>query len=186
METTTTKTPEELIKEEKLAKRREVDAAKRAEAKQKTIDEKPTVVEPVVAKTKEEIIEAAKVAKNQVEIYNLFGKEMKKADYFYKGVVPTGFRGTCGKPVDREELIEVFHKVFKPNDNVLFYKQTDKEVYLVIIPIKYSTEIGDFNDSLNGDFQKHAISFLSEGSVNIDTMRQKLERINKFVKYSDR
>jgi hypothetical protein len=76
--------------------------------------------------------------------------------------------------------------VFKPEDNILFYKQVDKEVYLVIIPIKYSVSIGDFNDSMDGDFQKHAISFLDEGSVNLDTLRQKLERIIKFVKYTDR
>ena len=68
----------------------------------------------------------------------------------------------------------------------MFYKQADKEVYLVIIPIKNATTIGDFNNSFEGDFQKHAISFLNEGSVNLDTLRQKLEKINKFVKYTDR
>jgi len=131
-------------------------------------------------------LEDAEKAKNEVKLYNLFGKEVPIEKYFFKGTVPAGFIGTCGKPVDREDLIELFHKVFKPKDNILFYRQLDKEVYIVIIPIKYSTEIGDFNDSLDGDFQKHAISFLSEGSVNLDTMRQKLERIQKFVNYSDR
>ena len=131
--------------------------------------------------------EKARQAKNnEVILKNVFGKEMNKKEYFYKGIVPAGFEGTCGNIVDREELITVFHKVFKPADNILFYKQADKEVYIVIIPIKYSTEIGDFNDSLDGAFQKHAISFLSEGSVNPDTLRKKLERINKFVNYSDR
>lgn len=117
---------------------------------------------------------------------NLFGKEMLLKDYFFNGVVPAGFEGTCGKPVDREDLIDLFHKVFKPSDNILFYKQLDKEVYIVIVPIKYSDSIGEFNNSIDGDFQKHAISFLNEGSVNLDTMRQKLERIKTFVKYSDR
>ncbi len=68
----------------------------------------------------------------------------------------------------------------------MFYKQTDKEVYLIIVPLKYSDSVGDKHDSMDGDFQKHAISFLSEGSVNIDSLRQKLERIVKFVKYNDR
>ena len=124
--------------------------------------------------------------KDKLVLKNVLGKEVKKEDYFYKGVVPAGFKGTCGNPVDREDLVELFHKVFKPKDNILFYKQQDKEVYIVIIPIKYSTSIGDFNDSIEGDFQKHAISFLTEGSVNLDTMRKKLERINNFVNYSDR
>jgi hypothetical protein len=127
-----------------------------------------------------------KVAKKSILLRNTAGKEMKEADYFFGGTAPAGFESTCGKPVDREDLVEVFDKVFNPSDNILFYKQADREVYLVIIPIKYATTIGDFNNSFEGDFQKHAISFLNEGSVNLDTLKQKLQRINKFVKYSDR
>jgi len=163
----TTKTPEELKKE---ADAKAAKAKKDAEAKE--------------AKAKKE--EEDKIAKNKVVLKNVLGKEVPTTDYFYKDITPPGFVGTCGKSVDREDLIDVFHKVFKPADNILFYKQLDKEVYIVIIPIKYATSIGDFNDSLDGDFQKHAISFLTEGSVNLDSMRQKLERINKFVNYSDR
>lgn len=124
--------------------------------------------------------------KTKIVIKNTSGKAVPIADYFYKGIVSPGFEGTCGRPVDREDLLEVFNKVFRPEDNILFYKQSDKEVYLVIVPIKYSSSIGDFNDSMDGDFQKHAISFLNEGSVNIDTLRQKLEKIKTFVKFSDR
>ena len=131
-------------------------------------------------------LEDAKIAKNTVKLKNVLGKEVPSKNYFYNGITPAGFVGACGKSVDREDLVGLFHKVFKPSDNILFYKQLDKEVYIVIIPIKYSTEIGDFNDSFGGDFQKHAISFLSEGSVNLDTMRKKLERIKTFVNYSDR
>jgi len=123
---------------------------------------------------------------NKSILRNVLGKEVPEKDYFYKGIVPSGFLGTCGKPVDREDLITLFHKVFKKDDNILFYKQADKEVYIVIVPIKYATEVGESEDSIDGDFQKHAISFLDEGSVNLDTMRKKLERVNKFVKYSDR
>ena len=91
----------------------------------------------------------------------------------------------CGKPVDREDLLEVFNKIFRPEDNVLFYKSIDKEVYLIIVPIKYSTTIGEFNNSSEGDFQKHAISFLTEGSVNIDTLKMKLRRIIPFCKFAE-
>ena len=147
------------------------------------METKPKVAPVELKKVAEKVVK--KVTK-KVILKNALGKEVPAADYFYKNIVPHGFEGTCGKPVDREDLIEVFHKVFKPKDNILFYKQTDKEVYLVVIPMKYSTSIGDFNDSVDGDFQKHAISFLNEGSVNLDTMRQKLERIKNFVDYSDR
>lgn len=143
-------------------------------------EEEKNVEEPKVEKP------AVKKPKGKSILRNVLGKEVPEEDYFYKGIVPPGFLGTCGSPVDREDLLTVFNKVFKPEDNILFYRQADKEVYIVIIPIKYATEIGDFNDSIEGDFQKHAISFLNEGSVNTDTLRQKLERINKFVKYTDR
>jgi len=124
--------------------------------------------------------------KIDVVLKNTQGKEVKIEDYFFEGVILPSFEGTCGKPVEREELLNVFNKVFKPEDNILFYKQADKEVYLVIVPIKYSTDIGEHNNSIVGDFQKHAISFLNEGQVNPDTLRQKLEKIQKFVKYTDR
>jgi len=124
------------------------------------------------------------VAKSSIK--NTFGKEVPEADYFFEGKIPSGFVGTCGKPVDREDLLEVFNKVFDPADNFLFYKSLDKEVYLVIVPIKNSTTIGEFNNSFAGDFQKHAISFLNEGSVNVDTLRAKLKRIIPFCKFTNR
>jgi hypothetical protein len=138
------------------------------------------VTEPVA------VVKPAAAVKPKVILKNTKGKEVPIADYFYKGLLSSGFEGTCGNPVDREDLLDVFNKVFRPEDNLLFYKQADKEVYLVIVPIKYSVSIGDFNDSMEGDFQKHAISFLTEGSVNLDTLRQKLEKIKNFVKYTDR
>jgi hypothetical protein len=134
----------------------------------------------------EKVEKVEKVKKLEIDLKNTSGKSVKPSDYFFGGIVPAGFEGTCGKPVDREDVLSVFNKVFKPEDNILFYKQTDKEVYLVIIPIKYSTDIGEFNNSIEGDFQKHAISFLNEGSVNLDTLKLKLDRIQKFVKYTDR
>ncbi|MCK5020313.1 MAG: hypothetical protein KAS32_24960 [Candidatus Peribacteraceae bacterium] len=168
------------VADAKKVEDKKVADAKKAEAKKVAEDKKVTDKKVVVVK-KEKEVEVEKVV-----LINVLGKEVPCEDYFFKGIVPPGFKGTCGRAVDREDLVDLFHKVFKPSDNVLFYRQLDKEVYIVIIPIKYSTAIGDFNDSIDGDFQKHAISFLNEGSVNLDTMRKKLERINNFVNYSDR
>jgi hypothetical protein len=136
---------------------------------------------------KDIIVEKKEVkAKKSIILKNTSGKEVDIKDYFYNGIVPPGFEGTCGKAVDREDLIGVFNKTFKPEDDFLFYKASDKEVYIVIVPIKYSTTIGDFNNSMDRDFQKHAISFLNEGSVNLDTLKLKLKRILPFCKFSDR
>jgi hypothetical protein len=124
--------------------------------------------------------------KSKIVLKNSVGKDVPEEDYFFGGKAPSGFVGTCGKPVDREDLLDVFNKVFRPEDNFLFYKSLDKEVYLIIVPIKYSTTIGESNNSLDGDFQKHAISFLNEGSVNLDTLRLKLNKILPFCKFKDR
>lgn len=121
-----------------------------------------------------------------VVMKNTSGEEVEPKDYFFKGVVLPSFERTCGKPVDREDLLQVFNKVFKPEDNILFYKQLDKEVYLIIVPLKYSKEVGEEQSSIVGDFQKHAISFLNEGQVNLDSLRKKLEMIKNFVSYTDR
>lgn len=135
-------------------------------------------------------VEEIKPPKKKVILKNVKGEDMKEEDYFYsttgKGEAPTFFNKVCGMPVEREDLLEVFNKVFKPEDNILFYRTTDKEVYLIIIPLKYSTIIGKEHESIDGDFQKHAISFIQEGSVNTATLRMKLERIVSFVKYTDR
>ena len=130
--------------------------------------------------------ETPKKTEPKTILRNVLGKEVSVDDYFFNGVLPTGFEVICGKPVDREELLDVFSKVFKPSDDILFYKHVDKEVYLIIIPIKYSTEIGKDKGSVDGDFQKHCLSFLTEGSVNVDSLKQKLERIVRFVNYTDR
>ena len=186
-------TTEEPKVEEKKLTPAQKGAATRAKKKAEKEAATPPVEKPVVSKSEERRQAILKgddvvpVKKEEVKfIKNNLGEDVPVADYFYKGMLSSGFKGTCGSPVSREDLLTVFHKVFKPEDNILFYKQDDKEVYIVIIPIRFSEEIGENHDSLDGDFQKHAISFLSEGQVNPDTLRQKLERIVKFVKYSDR
>ena len=148
-----------------------------------TISVEPTIpVEPVVSIENDPKVKEMK----KVLLMNTSGKEVKQKDYFFEGVMLPSFEKTCGKAVDREDLLEVFNKVFKPEDNILFYRQLDKEVYIIIVPIKYSTSIGENNNSITGDFQKHALSFLNEGQVNLESLRSKLERIKTFVKYTDR
>ena len=141
-------------------------------------------MEETIKKVEPKVVEK-KVVKKTI-LKNTSGKEVPEADYFFGGKAPSSFDKYCGKPVDREDLVAVFNKVFKPEDNFLFYKEVDKEVYLIIVPIKYSTTVGVEQNSLDGDFQKHAISFINEGSVNLDTLKQKLSRIPKFCKFSDR
>jgi hypothetical protein len=161
-------------------------------APKKTTTEKKVITQ---SESKENIIEKVIPEEDRIKeerknvtanLRNTIGGEVKDEDYFFGGVVPSGFKGTCGSPVSREDLLGVFNKVFKPEDNILFYKQDDKEVYIVIVPIKYSSSIGEHNNSILGDFQKHAISFLNEGSVNLDTLKMKLTRVKNFVKFSDR
>lgn len=92
----------------------------------------------------------------------------------------------CGHPVEREDLVEIFDKIFKPSDNFLFYKSDNKEVYLVIVPLRYSKSVGEGHESVDGDFQKHAISFIGEGSVNSETLKSKLKRVLGFVDFDKR
>lgn len=146
-----------------------------------------------VDKDVDEVEKAPKVEKKIVKsiLKNSEGQEVPEKDYFYKatekgGVAPVSFTKMCGYPVDREDLVEIFDKVFKPADNFLFYKSGDKEVYLVIVPLKFSTSVGNTHESVDGDFQKHAISFIGEGSVNADTLKMKLKRILGFVDFDKR
>ena len=138
---------------------------------------------------KETAVEKVKPVKKEkatIVLKNVSGKEVSPEDYFFNGLIAPGFEKTCGKPVDREDLLDVFNKVFKPSDNFLFYKAVGMEVYLIIVPLKHSKDVGIEQNSLDGEFQKHAISFIGEGSVNLETLRMKLERIPKFCKFDDR
>lgn len=135
---------------------------------------------PAASEVKEEVIKKDK--KSTIVLKNTAGKDVKEEDYFFGGKALPHFNKVVGMPVDREDLIEIFDKIFNPSLNFLFYKTLNKEVYIVIIPIKYSSIIGEFNNSIEGDFQKHAISFIGEGSVNPDTLKLKLRKIQGFVK----
>lgn len=131
---------------------------------------------------------------------NVFGDDMDPSDYVYAFqeddeksgykagdvVLPPYFNKVCGMPVEREDLLEVFNKTFKPEDNFLFYKTSDKEVYIVVIPLKFATQIGVEHNSQAGDFQKHSISFIVEGSANVDTLKAKLKRVANSIHYGDK
>ncbi len=123
--------------------------------------------------------------KAKIVLKNTLGEEVPQKDYFYstsgKDTAPVYFSDVCGRPVDREDMIGVFNKIFRPKDGILFYKTLDKEVYIIIVPLKHSSVVGQEYDSIDGEFQKHAISFINEGSVNLDTLRTKLLRVAKTI-----
>jgi len=123
------------------------------------------------------------------------GADVDQADYFFPRLeeetingkvykpstdtAPAYFNKVCGLPVEREELVEVFHQIFPRKKGFLFYRKQDQELYIVIVPLKYATTISRSNESRPGDFQKHALSFINEGSVNVDSLKLKLGRIAK-------
>ncbi len=134
--------------------------------------------------------EAVKKKKIKIVLKNTLGDEVPQSDYFFsttgeEDTAPSYFPEVCGNPVDREELITVFNKVFKPKDGILFYKAKDKEVYLIIVPLKHSSTVGASHNSVDGEFQKHAISFIAEGSVNLDSLRNKLIRVASTIKIAE-
>lgn len=112
----------------------------------------------------------------ETEILNPGQKNEKKLEPTDQ-TAPLYFNKIAGMPVDREELIEVFLQYFPRKKGFLFYKQRNSEVYLIIVPLKYAKTISRENESRPGDFQRHALSFIAEGSVNIDSLRLKLQRV---------
>ncbi len=138
------------------------------------------------AAEKRKAAEEAKKKSVKIVLKYTLGEEVVQSDYFFSpdgsDTAPSYFHEAFGYPVDREELLAVFNKVFKPKDGILFYKARDKEVYLVIVPIKHSSIVGPAHNSVPGDFQKHALSFIADGSVNVDTLRTKLNRVATTIK----
>ena len=174
----------------------EEEVDKLIEAKQEIVGQQKE--ENRIAKENE--ARAAEIArKNVIVLQDIDGDDVDQAEYFWprlekekvgtppneKTLDPTDqtapiyFNTICGYPVDREELKEVFLQYFPRAKGFLFYKARDKEVYLVIIPLKYATTISRANESRPGDFQRHAMSFIAEGSVNVDSLKLKLARIAK-------
>ncbi len=143
-----------------------------------------------IAKQEAEDLAARGSNAAQVILKNTRGEEVDQKDYFYPGVDKDGkttyakpwFNKQCGMPVDDPELISIFDVMFKPSDNFLLYKVKGKEIYIVIVPLKLATTIGHAEDSLPGDFQKHSMSFIMEGSVNNDTFKLKLKKIRNYIR----
>ncbi len=138
---------------------------------------------------------AEEAKKSQIILKDVDGDDVEQSDYFFPRIndekvdgkelkatdqtAPIFFNKICGMPVDRDELIDVFVQFFPRRKGFLFYKLRDKEVYLIIVPLKYATTISVSNESRPGDFQRHALSFISEGSVNTDSLKLKLSRVAK-------
>lgn len=121
---------------------------------------------------------------------NTKGEVVPVGDYFFaregeKAIAPSFFNKACGMPCDREDLVEIFNKVFNPEDNFVFLKSYDKEVYGVLVPLKYS-DIGAKEESVLGDYQFHAISFVMDGSVNHEKLRRELKKIAGILKYENK
>lgn len=132
---------------------------------------------------------AAKNKNKKIVLKNTLGEAVDPKDYFFsttgKDAAPIYFHEVCGFAVEREDMLTIFNKVFKPRDGILFYKTQDKEVYIIIVPIKHSSIVGAEHNSVDGEFQKHAISFVSEGSVNLDMLRTKLLKVSSTIKIAE-
>lgn len=149
--------------------------------------------EKEIAKQNEKKAEVEK-KKSTLVLKNIDGEDVDEKDYFFGAkdkdgnmtYAPSYFNRVCGMPVDREDMLEVFRKVFgEAAPEFLFYKSTNKEVYIIIVPLRRATVVGESEDSIAGDFQKHAISFIADGSVNLDTLKLKLKKISGFLKRSE-
>lgn len=124
------------------------------------------------------------------DIRNTRGEEVDPADYFYaspgkEAFAPSYFNRACGFPVTYDEWNKIFDSIFDPEDQFVFLKSQNKEVYSVLVPLVF-TEIGEQNDNVDCDFQVHAISFISDGSVSSDRLKLKLKEIAKRIGYEKR
>lgn len=139
--------------------------------------------------------ESNRLLKKGFILKNIYGEDVDPEKYFYSDgseveknrgtFIPPYFNAMCGLPVDREDLLEVFENIFKNHTkDFLFYKTKNKEVYLVIVPLANS-QVGKTNDSVSGDFQRHAVSFITEGSANATTLKMKLKKVASYLKKAD-
>jgi hypothetical protein len=172
--------------EKKEADEKAAADAKKA-AEEKEVEEKEAASKVLVQKADMQSHEVPVVAP---AIKNSRGQDVPVEDYFYavegqKAVAPGFFNKAVGFPSDREDLIELFDKVFKPEDNFVLLKSRDKEVYSILVPLKYA-DIGSKDDSVLGDYQVHAISFVTDGSVNYEKFTGWLLKVAQTTKYANR
>ena len=157
-------------------------------------DKKAAEIEERARLQEAELLAESQKESSVIVLKNVFGDDVDQDDYFFEGKnakgevaggAPSYFNKLCGMPVDREDMLVVFNRIFKPKYNFLFYKARDRELYFIIVPIKYSSIIGGSNESLPHDFQRHAISFIGEGSVNLESLRMKLERVSSTIRINE-
>jgi hypothetical protein len=110
-------------------------------------------------------------------------------DYFFNttdkpihDVIPKYQLKNLGAPCMSEMMNDIFYEYFKPEDGFLLYKKDLEEVYLVIIPLKF-TQYSKNKGNVTGDMQIHAVSFMHYGSVNIDLFKNLLEKVTKTIGY---
>lgn len=124
-------------------------------------------------------------------IQNNKGEDVPLENYFFVNpgetiFVPNYFNDAFGKPTDREDLIEIFDTIFKPEDNFILLKDKTKEVYNIMVPLKFSNEVNFAENSQTGDCQIHAISFITDGSVNHDKFKSALKKISSLIAYGNK
>jgi len=156
------------------------------------IDVLEDTIIPVETITEEVLpVETKEVIKDYgLKLFDTLGNQVDIRNYFYVPEgdediqIPPYFTKVYGKPVDtdREDVIGVFHKIFRKEDGFLLYKAVDKELYSVIVPIKFSS-LSPQNGSVNGETQVHAMSFISEGGVNPDSLEVVLNKIARNIAY---
>lgn len=159
------------------------------EKKDKT-EKKEKVITYEVTKadlTKEKITVIKQVLKNTK------GEDVPDADYFFKGenkevYAPNYFNQLVGYPVDPEfeEVISIFDSIFKPEDNFLLLKKRGQEVYSVVVPVAFATELMEENDPRAGEAQIHTISFTADGGFNTDKFRTFLQRVVALIDYKNK
>lgn len=166
-------------------------------AKREDIISKEKVVEK---KTPEQEVQVQKadltyvtVKVEKQDIRNTLGEEVDLSKYFIPNhenisVAPNYFNRSHGYPISQnefgfEEMIEVFNKVFDVKDGFLLFKQRTKEVYSVLVPLRYAKELNEAEEANAFDYQIHAISFIKEGGFNIQTFENKLKSIKTINGY---
>jgi len=159
------------------------------EAASVAVKSKDQTPKDTVTVTTEGLQEIQVEVKPQV-IQNTKLEDVPVGDYFFtpegkRPIAPPFFNKAIGYPVTREDLRETFNKVFKLEDGFVFLKSEKAEVYHILIPLLY-TEIGAAEDSIYGDYQVHSISFIPDGSVNLDRLTNKLKEVATLVGYSKR
>lgn len=122
------------------------------------------------------------------KLRNTRGETVDVKDYFYApegqiAIAPPYFSKSCGTVCEREDLVQAFESIFKPEDNFILLKDQYKEVYGVLVPLSY-TKIGPKENSIIGDYMYHAVSFVSEGSANMEMFISFLKKVARMYKYA--